>query len=91
MIETNLLKKIAQKAGNEFQQAAYLDALEEIANSDSTYSSVIKTIYQGLKVVSLDMLYQTNKGKSPDQQMKEPNDTEQKILNYERVIKEIKK
>ena len=45
MIESNLLKKIAQKAGNEFQQAAYLDALEEIAKSDNIYSSVIKTIY----------------------------------------------
>lgn len=52
---------------------------------------MIKTIYQGLKVVSLDMLYQSQKGKSPDQQLKEPSDAEQKIANYERVIKEIKK
>ena len=44
-IEANLNKKLQQKAGNEFQQAAYLDALEEIANSNSHYSSVIKTIY----------------------------------------------
>jgi len=44
-IESNLNKKLQQKAGNEFQQAAYLDALEEIANSNSHYASVVKTIY----------------------------------------------
>jgi hypothetical protein len=56
-IETALLKKISQKAGNEFQQAAYLDALEEIANAECPYAPAIKTIYQGLKVVSMDLLF----------------------------------
>jgi cytochrome c-type biogenesis protein CcmH/NrfF len=42
-----------------------------------------------LKVVALDLLFQSQKGKNNES--KEPNEVEQKVMNYERVIKEIKK
>ncbi len=66
-----------------------MDALEAVANSESTYAGVVRMIYQGIKVGALDALRQ-QKNKA----LEIPKDAagqEQKIANYERVIKEIKK